>query len=694
MSAPFPAGPHSYVGTGGIVFGGTALSTGPHTYTGSGGIVFGGTAVTSRPVYGNAPSFDAPIWQKPPYSTNPYQLDESKLPPNLIDVWLFNEGGGTLVRSLKRRAIGLLTGPWTGSRGGPALNFESNPNTGNLNQVALANVQTTTETPEALQLVGGHEFSYEVLIRHETLTWSSGIGVGNSEIVALDGTGTLHEDGKFTGAQDVGVLTIEAYTTVANPIVGAWRTFADFSSTLPNGKWCLVHAVWRYGGSDGFGKGHIFIDGKEVGYQLQETPGSDGTLTSRGLPLTIGSALDVTHTNIGDDPWPGMMAHLIIWNRGLTDAEIRRRVHDGYGFIRQIQPRHTWFLVPAAPPILTRSVPQTMVITTATTRLVPQFMWLDHAKRSVPQGLKVGGLRQAVPQLMLTVVDTKRAVPQHMALSPFVRSVPQHMQLSPAGTRSITQSFKAGITLVRSVPQHFLPSYGGTTQAPRSVPQHAVLKLKGSHKPPKTNNRDIPQFLLASPKPRGVPQSGAISKVGITRFVFQTMTISLSAGIRSIPQHAAAGKLGTIRSVAQSVVARSMGTIRSVPQHMLLSAVSGRFIRSVPQHAVLSVDAIVRLVPQTVATDRTAPLARTVHQQVVILEQLVRSVTQDATVAEVSVRSVPQHAKLKATNIRSVPQHMQAGGTTVSQRGIPVVSIGKIPVVVVPSEPEVELSIK
>jgi hypothetical protein len=382
------------------------------------------TVLLAQPVIveawrGGGPSQrDRAPWQKPsPFvGFDPNRVDLSKLPRGVADIWLLNEGGGTRVQSLIKGHTGLLTGSWTGTQGGPGVNFEANSNTGGLNDVASANIQTTQSTPEALGLVGGHEFSYEVLIRHETLTWGFGgsnTGVGKSEMVALDGTGTIHEDGLFNGAIDIGCICIEAYTTVANPIVGAWRTFADFNHTLPNGKWVLVHCVWRYGGSDGFGKGHIFFDGKEVGYQLQETPTSDGTLDSRGLPLTIGSALDVTHTNIGDDPWPGMMAHLIIWNRGLTDAEIHSRVRDGYDFIREPQPKHTWFLSP-------------VVGTGVTINTLPRQ--LIHLTQYAPTGM--GVTINATRQQVLLAQYVPPVAASHPVRHPRARPLPQQIKLS------------------------------------------------------------------------------------------------------------------------------------------------------------------------------------------------------------------------------------------------------------------------
>jgi hypothetical protein len=722
---PFGLAPGTflYTGSGGAVSGGAAAkSVNPRRYSGSGGAVSGGAAVTTHVSYGGgAPYRGVPPWQKPgPFFTfDPTRVDLSKLPLNVVDIWLLNEGAGTRVTSLLKGHTGLLTGSWSGSStGGPGVNFESNPNTGNINEVALANIQTTQSTPEALGLVGGHEFSYEVLIRHEKLTWGSGTGVGKSEIVALDGTGTIHEDGLFNGAIDIGCICIEAYTTVANGFIGAWRTFADFSHTLPDGKWTLVHCVWRYGGSDGFGKGHIYFDGREISYQLQETPPSDGVLTSRGLPLTIGSALDVTHTNIGGDPWPGMLSHLIIWNRGLTDAEIRSRVHDQYNFIRQEQHKHTFFkgvvlpgthvrnvgqhaatslggsvrTVPESARVSTgvpQPVPQTMVIMVDTKRTVPQTMALDKAKRTVPQFARLTPAHRLILQNMAIAVEQIRHIPQYVALSPFIRTIPQHMEISPANVRMVAQTMRLSQTHQRTFLMAAVLQAKGVTQTPRVVLQHMVVKSKGKHTPPRTNARVMAQNAILSATERRVVQYGALRQTR-TRTVFQFMLLSIAASRRTVPESAQL-RSTSIRTVPEQGAVQAFKQ-RTVAQHAALSVVPGRFIRTVPETTILS-EGGVRVVPQTMALADTGVFARIVHELTVLNGHSIRTVTEHASVGVLHIRTVTEHAKLsEAALVRHVPQRAALGSaTTVSTRGIPIISVRPIPKAGVSDTPIIEV---
>jgi hypothetical protein len=89
----------------------------------------------------------------------------------------------------------------------------------------------------------------------------------------------------------------------------------------------------------------------------------------------------------------------------------------------------------------------------------------------------------------------------------------------------------------------------------------------------------------------------------------------------------------------------------------------------------------------------TGIFARIVHEATVLTGHSIRTVAEQASVGVLHTRTVAEHAKLsQALLVRHIPQRAALGSaTTVSTRGIPIISVRPIPKVGVSDIPLIEV---
>lgn len=282
---------------------------------------------------------------KPPY---PAFQPAHPLAKGVVGAWLFTAAGGTRATDSGPDAMTgtLLNAPtWTSDRFGRTLLVN-----GTTQSVTLVTNVLPASVPPRLGALAASQAGYSFAAWIKT-TASAAIGTtaswscGNTIIEARNSGAPGDARAWSWGAEGGKLATARTVNTAGT---GAFRVSSVAS--INDGNWHHIATT-----VNDTAVSH-YIDGLLDSTGSHNTAGAVGDCSVRAGSTAVYSQIAARANNAGGAAswWQGTLDHVLVWNRALTEQDVRQLYADSFGMFRRPSPARRFPLLSAPPPVSQR----------------------------------------------------------------------------------------------------------------------------------------------------------------------------------------------------------------------------------------------------------------------------------------------------------------------------------------------------